>query len=244
MIITRTNKTIENLFVVYKKQKRENIDKLGETTVKMWLKICVFLVIIETSFGQSNNFSLNVNKRRPYHDYDPYYHHYHHELLYGGGLLYYLTFILIKVKVVFVLGTIFTIFLVAGKFFAIVKYAEYMKSPKHHEPEKVYVHEPPHFDSYSPHYGRNFPNYYDIFVKILQNANLTDTAFRRMKLNSVACRKKFVCKTDYKAKFSQILATTLTIFTDENYDKYKTNTTIESLQDCDKLYQSCRNNKI
>ncbi|XP_064211479.1 uncharacterized protein LOC135265608 [Tribolium castaneum] len=227
----------------------------------MWIKIGVLLVIVGASFCQNtsnNNLSLNVHKRRPYHDYDPYYHHYHHELLYGGGLLYYLAFILIKIKVVFVLGTIFTIFLVAGKFFAVIKYAEYMKTPKHHEPEKVYVQEPihhDHFDSYSPsfhpekyydspHYGRSFDSYYELFVKMLQKVNLTDTAFATMKLNSRACRKKFVCKTDYKARYSKILATTLAFFRDENYEKYKTNASINSLQDCDKLYQNCRNNKI
>ncbi|KAL3287817.1 hypothetical protein HHI36_002276 [Cryptolaemus montrouzieri] len=41
----------------------------------------------------------------------------------GGGLVYYLTFLAIKVKLVLVLGIIFTAILFAGKLFAVIKYA-------------------------------------------------------------------------------------------------------------------------
>lgn len=76
MIITKTNTWIENLLVVYKKQKNEIV---GKTMIEMSIKIFIFVSIIAVSYCQTNNnnYSLNLHKRRPYHDYDPYYHHYH-----------------------------------------------------------------------------------------------------------------------------------------------------------------------
>lgn len=71
-------------------------------------------------------------------------------------------------------------------------------------------------------------------------SNLTDVAFKAMKLNTTECKKKFVCKTDYNAKYNVILASTLSFFKDKNYEKYKTNTTIKSLEDCNRLYINCK----
>ncbi|GJQ65966.1 hypothetical protein Trydic_g4061 [Trypoxylus dichotomus] len=64
----------------------------------------------------------------------------------GGGLLYYLTFIAIKVKVIFVIGTIIAIALFAGKAFAIFKYASLFNN-NYRQTDDVFVSNPP--SSYS-----------------------------------------------------------------------------------------------
>ncbi|CAH1365289.1 unnamed protein product, partial [Tenebrio molitor] len=103
----------------------------------MWKTVIIFSTFVVVSFCQNNNYNTSLHKRKPY--YDPYYHHL---FVYGGGLLYYVGFILIKIKVVFVLGAIFAISMVIGKFFALIKYAEYMSKYKpdhHHQPEKIHL---------------------------------------------------------------------------------------------------------
>ncbi|XP_063921485.1 uncharacterized protein LOC135136226 [Zophobas morio] len=122
----------------------------------MWKSVLIGLTVVAVCHCQGGNNSVHVHKKPHYHD--PYYHH----LLYGGGILYYFTFLLIKIKVAIVLGTILTIFLVAGKFFALIKYADYMNKPHHEHTDKIYMPSPSHSHShdvldapsyYSPPYG-------------------------------------------------------------------------------------------
>ncbi|XP_018571767.1 uncharacterized protein LOC108911307 [Anoplophora glabripennis] len=92
------------------------------------------------------------------HKYDLYWHGFH-----------YLTFLAFKVKFLLVLGFIFTVGLVAGKFFALVKLVEYMKKAPddHHHSEKiVYVslhgsvdHSPIHgFSQPGLDFGKSYPH--------------------------------------------------------------------------------------
>ncbi|XP_071054424.1 uncharacterized protein [Onthophagus taurus] len=69
-------------------------------------------------------------------------------LLYGTGIAYYLTFLLVKIKVIAVVGTLITLALVAGKIYAFYKYIAYAESQHHIEP--IYQ-EIPHHDF---HYGK------------------------------------------------------------------------------------------
>ncbi|CAG9766182.1 unnamed protein product [Ceutorhynchus assimilis] len=75
--------------------------------------------------------------------------------------LYYLTFLAVKLKIVFILGTIFTVSLVAAKIVAILKISEYMKHKYHHE-EKIIYSNPyeshDHHDWGGSHGGYSFPS--------------------------------------------------------------------------------------
>ncbi|XP_030763308.1 uncharacterized protein LOC115887915 [Sitophilus oryzae] len=87
--------------------------------------------------------------------------HHHHHGLHHLHFLYYLTFLAVKLKIVFFLGTIFTISAVAAKIFGIIKLMDYMKrkdKDHHHEEKIVYVnpHEH-HFDHGS--WGGGPPEY-------------------------------------------------------------------------------------
>ncbi|XP_015836846.1 uncharacterized protein LOC103313590 [Tribolium castaneum] len=116
-----------------------------------WKNLLIFLTILTISYCDSanNNYSLNVYKKKPYKG------HFYYHLLYGG-ILYYLVFIALKVKIAIVLGTILTLIMVAGKFFALIKFAEFSKTsvPK---PEKIYIqpgfnHGPPK-QAFSSHFS-------------------------------------------------------------------------------------------
>ncbi|XP_044746179.1 uncharacterized protein LOC123307805 [Coccinella septempunctata] len=83
-------------------------------------------------------------------------HHIKHGLFYGSALIQYLTFLAIKVKLVLVIGVIFTVIVFGGKLFALVKYAGFQDS--YHHPKEVYIHSPhdaeyiqDHSDFIGPH---------------------------------------------------------------------------------------------
>ncbi|XP_045477420.1 uncharacterized protein LOC123682703 [Harmonia axyridis] len=65
-------------------------------------------------------------------------HHIKHGLYYGTALFQYLTFLAIKVKLVAVIGVIFTVLVFGGKLYALIKYAGY----KDYHPKEVYLHPP------------------------------------------------------------------------------------------------------
>ncbi|XP_044265174.1 uncharacterized protein LOC123011668 [Tribolium madens] len=99
-----------------------------------WKNVLIFLTILTISYCDSaNNYSVNVYKKKPHKS------HFYYHLLYGG-IFYYLVFIALKVKIALVVGTIVTVIMVIGKFFALIKYAEFSSSrtsaPK---PEKIYI---------------------------------------------------------------------------------------------------------
>ncbi|XP_048517980.1 uncharacterized protein LOC109542025 [Dendroctonus ponderosae] len=78
-------------------------------------------------------------------------HHHHHHGMHYLHFLTYLSFLAVKLKIIFFIGTIFTVSLVAAKVIGIIKLTEYMKHkyPEHHHEEKiVYVnpHEHDHHD--------------------------------------------------------------------------------------------------
>ncbi|KAL1501938.1 hypothetical protein ABEB36_007165 [Hypothenemus hampei] len=112
-----------------------------------WRVCLVFLVIfVNYSYGQQLSNFHNYGKKK---------HHHHHGLHYYH-FLHYLTFLAIKLKIFFFLGTIFTISVVAGKIIAIIKLSDYMKKKNNNEEKVVYVSHHDHQDYHSKGYPSDF----------------------------------------------------------------------------------------
>ncbi|KAK9891014.1 hypothetical protein WA026_013347 [Henosepilachna vigintioctopunctata] len=97
--------------------------------------------------------TLQARDKHGHHDYHLYYHH---------QILYYLTFLAIKVKLVLVVGTIFTIITFAGKLFALVKYLEHTKHDHHGGYESKIYFQSPHksFEPVEDHH--DFPGPHEV----------------------------------------------------------------------------------
>ncbi|KAG5884982.1 hypothetical protein JTB14_000373 [Gonioctena quinquepunctata] len=79
------------------------------------------------------------------------------------------------------------------------------------------------------------------FSRIIRQLNISEIAFREMHLNTEECKKKFVCEADFNVKQSSILKTAYELLSDDSYQKYKTNQTVTSIEDCTKFYPTCSN---
>ncbi|XP_060533726.1 uncharacterized protein LOC132706409 [Cylas formicarius] len=86
-------------------------------------------------------------------------HHYYDLFFYKEKIFWYFIFLAFKIKAVFVLGTIFTVSMVAGKVFALVKYIDYMKKQEyHHHGEKVV-----YINAHDHHSHHDFGDQYGAF---------------------------------------------------------------------------------
>ncbi|XP_066249142.1 uncharacterized protein [Euwallacea similis] len=100
--------------------------------------ILVLSAVFVVCYGQHINGYNGFNKCKKSHHHHHGIHHFH--------FLYYLTFLAIKLKIIFFVGTLFTVSLVAGKVIGIIKFIEYMKSKDRHEEKVVYVNPHEHHD--------------------------------------------------------------------------------------------------
>nr|CAH7731858.1 unnamed protein product [Callosobruchus chinensis] len=178
-------------------------------------------------------------------------------------------FVLVKIKILVLFGSLWTIALIIGKVFAIIKASEYMKKDHHHE--KIVYSAPPEYHDHSSfgspydHVGspssangyapggfadrrKNIPEYrkynnFGIFENLqsfVRKMNTTETAFKEMGITSVDCKRKIICELQYVAKQSSILSSALNMLRDSSFEKYRITENIPDMNFCASMNMSCK----
>lgn len=64
-------------------------------------------------------------------------------------------------------------------------------------------------------------------------------AFNQMNIREEACRRKFVCEVDQRAKQNPLLGFGVYLFSDTALNKYRSNSTEAAIKVCAESYHEC-----